>query len=195
MGRATCQDVSTHSVLAWEHKLVIAQTTRTRGYGQMRNCMSVKLRRRVCQIFRANTRNPRMCGSTSGTLTCKWLARAVRVASFNSRCSKSNLDLWELPLGLNWLRSDTVTEKAPLEEGNRALLSHLPIFAFFATTDAGPDQVAARDMTANEMSPVLCLLFFSVELSRVPSASSLRAIFVKWTELRGPASSMLHASN
>ena len=65
-------------------------------YRQMRNCLSVKFRRRVCQILRANTGNSRKCGSacgiTSATLTYKWLARAVRVASFNSRCSKSNLD-------------------------------------------------------------------------------------------------------
>ena len=52
-------------------------------------------------------------------------------------------------------------EKAPLEEANRALLSHLPIFAYLATTDAGPDQVTAKDTIANENYPVLCLLFFS----------------------------------
>ena len=39
-------------------------------------------------------------------------------------------------------------EKEPLEEANRALLSHVPIFAYLATTVAGPDQVAARDMIA-----------------------------------------------
>ena len=87
MGLATCQDVSVQTVLAWEHKLAasllaqsrevepvfffwyrgsgqslgIVQTPRTRGFGQMRNCMSAKFRRRVCQILRANTGNPRMC--------------------------------------------------------------------------------------------------------------------------------------
>ena len=195
----------------------------------MRRCMSVKFRRRVCQILRANTGNPRMCGSacriTSATLTCKWLARAVRVGSVGA-------PTWSQ---LATICNDTVTEKAPLEEGNRALLSHLPIFAFIATTDAGQDQVAAKDMIAKEISPVLCLLFFSsvnchehqahliakdnlkmmqtvcdtlcseAEVETVlyfsslatiinTSRCNLRAIHMKWTELRGPASSMLHAS-
>ena len=45
---------------------------------------------------------------------------------------------------------DTVTEKAPLDEVNRSLLSHLPISIFIATTDAGPDQIAAKDVIAKE---------------------------------------------
>ena len=52
--------------------------------------------------------------------------------------------------------------RAQLDEANRALLSHLPIFACLATTDPGPDQVDAKHMIADEISPVLCLLFFSV---------------------------------
>ena len=90
-----------------------------------------------------------------------------RVARFQLKMlKKSNLNLLEPPLVAmptvcNDL-FDTVTEQTPLEEGNRALLSHLPIFAFIATTDAGPDQVAAKDIIAKEISPVLCLLFISV---------------------------------
>ena len=112
-----------------------------------------------------------------------------------------------------------MTEKAPLEEVKSALLSHLPIFIFIATTDAGPDQDAAKNMIAKEISPVLCLLFFSVNCHEHQACDtlcseaevetvlyflfpgndnkhlfSIRAIFMKWTELRGPASSMLHAS-
>ena len=54
---------------------------------------------------------------------------------------------------------DTVMEKAPLEEASSAVLSHVPIFAYLATTDAGPDQVVAKDMIAKEISPLLSLLF------------------------------------
>ena len=57
---------------------------------------------------------------------------------------------------------DTVMEKAPLEEGSRALVSQLPIFAHLGATDTGPDHVAAKDMIANEIYPVLCPLLFSV---------------------------------
>ena len=202
----------------------------------MRNCMSVKFRRRVCQILRANTGNPRMCGSacriTSATLTCKWLAGQFQLKMLKKQFGSVGAPTWsELATVCNDL-FDTVTEKAPLEEANRALLNHLAIFAFIATADAGPDQVIA--IIAKEVSPVLCLLFFSVnchehqayliakdnlqmmqtvcdtlcseaEFETVLYFSylaainntwrfSLRAIFMKWTELRGPASSMLHAS-
>ena len=94
--------------------------------------MSVKLRRRVCQILLANTGNPRICGSdcgtTSATLTYKWLVRGgsgqfqlkklkKQIGSVGAATSS------QLATVCNDLL-DTVMERTPLEEPNRALLSH-----------------------------------------------------------------------
>ena len=89
------------------------------------------------------------CGITSATLNYTRLVRAVSVASFNSRCSKSNLDLLELPLGRNWLRSaeivfDTAMEKTPLEEVNLALPSHLPFLLSLPQLTLGQTKLLPR---------------------------------------------------
>ena len=74
---------------------------------------------------------------------------------------------------IKWSKIDTVMQKAQREEANRALPSHFPIFAYFAATDAGPDQVAAGDMIAIGRHSV----YLQRELSRARRRISLpRAI-------------------